>query len=152
MFVLGFILLLHISNFLNIKVLLFVLGFWCSRICNLSFWEIIRKESCICSSSTSSPSHTVVDISRAEVMWKGFTIMIHVISIYGYIGKLFHFLQFFVKTSVADLSCSVSSADSKCREESAKLLGCLIRNCERLILPYIAPIHKVEYLYSVLIV
>ncbi|KAG5526253.1 hypothetical protein RHGRI_032514 [Rhododendron griersonianum] len=34
------------------------------------------------------------------------------------------------------------SADSKCREESAKLLGCLIRNCERLILPYIAPIHK----------
>ncbi|KAM1650754.1 hypothetical protein ACFXTH_003293 [Malus domestica] len=35
-----------------------------------------------------------------------------------------------------------SSADTKCREESAKLLGCLIRNCERLILPYIAPIHK----------
>ncbi|EXB61547.1 Serine/threonine-protein kinase TOR [Morus notabilis] len=35
-----------------------------------------------------------------------------------------------------------SSADSKCREESAKLLGCLIRNCERLIRPYIAPIHK----------
>ncbi|XP_077223933.1 target of rapamycin isoform X2 [Tasmannia lanceolata] len=34
------------------------------------------------------------------------------------------------------------SADSKCREESARLLGCLIRNCERLILPYIAPIHK----------
>ncbi|KAJ4958930.1 hypothetical protein NE237_026041 [Protea cynaroides] len=34
------------------------------------------------------------------------------------------------------------SVDSKCREESAKLLGCLIRNCERLILPYIAPIHK----------
>ncbi|KAB1208603.1 Serine/threonine-protein kinase TOR [Morella rubra] len=34
------------------------------------------------------------------------------------------------------------SADSKCREESAKLLGCLIRNCERLIVPYIAPIHK----------
>ncbi|GJX78343.1 serine/threonine-protein kinase TOR [Tanacetum coccineum] len=34
------------------------------------------------------------------------------------------------------------SADSKCREESAKLLGCLIRSCERLILPYIAPIHK----------
>ncbi|XP_056160919.1 serine/threonine-protein kinase TOR isoform X2 [Syzygium oleosum] len=34
------------------------------------------------------------------------------------------------------------SADSKCREESAKLLGCLIRNCERLILPYVAPIHK----------
>ncbi|XP_062176298.1 serine/threonine-protein kinase TOR isoform X2 [Alnus glutinosa] len=34
------------------------------------------------------------------------------------------------------------SADSKCREESAKLLGCLIRNCERLILPYISPIHK----------
>ncbi|XLU56976.1 hypothetical protein S245_051624 [Arachis hypogaea] len=34
------------------------------------------------------------------------------------------------------------SADSKCKEESAKLLGCLIRNCERLILPYIAPVHK----------
>ncbi|CAK7330253.1 unnamed protein product [Dovyalis caffra] len=34
------------------------------------------------------------------------------------------------------------SADNKCREESAKLLGCLIRNCERLVLPYIAPIHK----------
>nr|GEW20723.1 serine/threonine-protein kinase TOR isoform X2 [Tanacetum cinerariifolium] len=34
------------------------------------------------------------------------------------------------------------SADSKCREESAKLLGYLIRSCERLILPYIAPIHK----------
>ncbi|KAH7858131.1 hypothetical protein Vadar_020305 [Vaccinium darrowii] len=34
------------------------------------------------------------------------------------------------------------SADSKCREESAKLLGCLIRHCERLILPYISPIHK----------
>ncbi|KAG6571908.1 Serine/threonine-protein kinase TOR, partial [Cucurbita argyrosperma subsp. sororia] len=34
------------------------------------------------------------------------------------------------------------SADNKCREESAKLLGCLIRNCERLILPYIAPVHK----------
>uniref|UniRef100_A0A2P2LTB5 Serine/threonine-protein kinase TOR n=1 Tax=Rhizophora mucronata TaxID=61149 RepID=A0A2P2LTB5_RHIMU len=37
------------------------------------------------------------------------------------------------------------SADNKCREESAKLLGCLIRNCERLILPYIAPIHKVSF-------
>ncbi|KAJ0011376.1 hypothetical protein Pint_33615 [Pistacia integerrima] len=35
-----------------------------------------------------------------------------------------------------------SSADNKCREESAKLLGCLIRNCERLIRPYITPIHK----------
>ncbi|XP_076915399.1 serine/threonine-protein kinase TOR-like [Bidens hawaiensis] len=34
------------------------------------------------------------------------------------------------------------SADNKCREESAKLLGCLIRSCERLILPYISPIHK----------
>ncbi|VFQ96023.1 unnamed protein product [Cuscuta campestris] len=34
------------------------------------------------------------------------------------------------------------SADNKCKEESAKLLGCLIRSCERLILPYIAPIHK----------
>ncbi|KAG9134054.1 hypothetical protein Leryth_004753 [Lithospermum erythrorhizon] len=34
------------------------------------------------------------------------------------------------------------SGDSKCREDSARLLGCLIRSCERLILPYIAPIHK----------
>ncbi|KAK4476961.1 hypothetical protein RD792_016131 [Penstemon davidsonii] len=39
-------------------------------------------------------------------------------------------------------SFSVNSADNKCREESAKLLGCLIRNCERLVLPYIAPVHK----------
>jgi FKBP12-rapamycin complex-associated protein len=36
------------------------------------------------------------------------------------------------------------SMDSKCREESAKLLGCLIRSCARLILPYIAPVHKVS--------
>lgn len=42
-----------------------------------------------------------------------------------------------------DFTCYVSSVDSKCREESAKLLGCLIRNCERLIRPYIAPIQKV---------
>ncbi|CAM0955895.1 unnamed protein product [Alopecurus aequalis] len=34
------------------------------------------------------------------------------------------------------------SMDSKCREESARLLGCLIRSCPRLILPYIAPVHK----------
>lgn len=34
------------------------------------------------------------------------------------------------------------SADTKCKEESSKLLGCLIRNCERLILPYVSPIHK----------
>ncbi|XP_057821315.1 serine/threonine-protein kinase TOR isoform X2 [Cryptomeria japonica] len=34
------------------------------------------------------------------------------------------------------------STDSKRREESAKLLGCLIRACERLLLPYIAPVHK----------
>ncbi|KAH0728770.1 hypothetical protein KY284_004635 [Solanum tuberosum] len=34
------------------------------------------------------------------------------------------------------------SADNKCKEESAKLLGCLIRNCERLVLPYVTPIHK----------
>uniref|UniRef100_A0A6N2L582 Serine/threonine-protein kinase TOR n=1 Tax=Salix viminalis TaxID=40686 RepID=A0A6N2L582_SALVM len=47
-----------------------------------------------------------------------------------------------VKVSDMELSCNVSSADNKCREESAKLLGCLIRNCERLVLPYIAPIHK----------
>ncbi|PWZ19658.1 hypothetical protein Zm00014a_018155 [Zea mays] len=36
----------------------------------------------------------------------------------------------------------VLSMDSKCREESARLLGCLIRSCARLILPYIAPVHK----------
>ncbi|KAH7427560.1 hypothetical protein KP509_10G049200 [Ceratopteris richardii] len=35
------------------------------------------------------------------------------------------------------------SPDSKKREESAQLLGCLIRSCERLILPYIGPVHKV---------
>ncbi|CAH1430053.1 unnamed protein product [Lactuca virosa] len=40
------------------------------------------------------------------------------------------------------LTYLAQSADSKCREESAKLLGCLIRSCERLILPYITPIHK----------
>nr|POE88458.1 serine/threonine-protein kinase tor [Quercus suber] len=34
------------------------------------------------------------------------------------------------------------SADRKFREESAKLLSYLIRKCERLILPYIVPIHK----------
>ncbi|KAL3350416.1 hypothetical protein AABB24_023072 [Solanum stoloniferum] len=34
------------------------------------------------------------------------------------------------------------SADNKCKEDSAKLLGCLIRNCERLVLPYVTPIHK----------
>ncbi|GAB2247138.1 hypothetical protein Droror1_Dr00007020 [Drosera rotundifolia] len=34
------------------------------------------------------------------------------------------------------------SVDNKCREESAKSLGCLIRSCESLILPYVAPIHK----------
>ncbi|CAN8288398.1 unnamed protein product [Cochlearia groenlandica] len=34
------------------------------------------------------------------------------------------------------------SADNKCREESAKLLGCLVRNCQRLILPYVAPVQK----------
>ncbi|XP_030468800.2 serine/threonine-protein kinase TOR-like isoform X2 [Syzygium oleosum] len=34
------------------------------------------------------------------------------------------------------------SADSKCREESVQLLGCLIQNCERLIRLYMAPIQK----------
>ncbi|XP_010557538.1 PREDICTED: serine/threonine-protein kinase TOR isoform X2 [Tarenaya hassleriana] len=34
------------------------------------------------------------------------------------------------------------SADNKGREESAKLLGCLVRNCERLVVPYIAPVQK----------
>lgn len=46
--------------------------------------------------------------------------------------------------NVLELLFYVSSADSKCKEESAKLLGCLIRNCERLIHPYIAPVHKVK--------
>ncbi|MCO5558518.1 hypothetical protein L7F22_012103 [Adiantum nelumboides] len=35
------------------------------------------------------------------------------------------------------------SPDSKNREESAQLLGYLIRTCERLVLPYIGPVHKV---------
>lgn len=52
---------------------------------------------------------------------------------------------YFMVSNIDDC-CNVSSADNKCREESAKLLGCLIRNCERLIRPYIAPIHKV-YLF-----
>lgn len=39
--------------------------------------------------------------------------------------------------------CVYDSMDSKGKEESARLLGCLIRSCERLVLPYIAPIHKV---------
>ncbi|ESQ29832.1 hypothetical protein EUTSA_v10012207mg, partial [Eutrema salsugineum] len=34
------------------------------------------------------------------------------------------------------------SAVNKCREESTKLLGCLVRNCERLILPYVAHVQK----------
>ena len=55
------------------------------------------------------------------------------------IGRL---KNFFYYMSIL-FSCCVSSADSKCKEESAKLIGCLIRNCERLILPYTAPIHKV---------
>lgn len=38
----------------------------------------------------------------------------------------------------------ICSMDSKCKEDSARLLGCLIRSCARLILPYIAPIHKVS--------
>jgi FKBP12-rapamycin complex-associated protein len=32
------------------------------------------------------------------------------------------------------------SMDSKSREESAKLLGCLIEACERLMEPYIVPV------------
>ncbi|MCO5588585.1 hypothetical protein L7F22_042542 [Adiantum nelumboides] len=35
------------------------------------------------------------------------------------------------------------SPDSKNREESAQLLGYLVRTCERLVLPYIGPVHKV---------
>jgi hypothetical protein len=35
------------------------------------------------------------------------------------------------------------STDSKNREESAKLLGCLISSCEVLLLPYIDPVLKV---------
>ncbi|MED6192915.1 hypothetical protein PIB30_014488 [Stylosanthes scabra] len=81
--------------------------------------EVIREKSCICSPSSSSPSYTVVDILRAED---------------ALVTELL--------CSIYILFCHVSSADSKCKEESAKLLGCLIRNCERLILPYIAPVHK----------
>lgn len=36
------------------------------------------------------------------------------------------------------------SVDSKSREESAKLLGCLIKACERLMDPYIEPVLKVS--------
>lgn len=50
-----------------------------------------------------------------------------------------------LEASYNGLSYTINSADNKCKEESAKLLGCLIRSCERLVLPYIAPIHKVEY-------
>lgn len=35
------------------------------------------------------------------------------------------------------------SPDSKNREESAQLLGRLMRSCERLVIPYIDPVHKV---------
>eukprot|EP00898_Chlorokybus_atmophyticus_P008681 jgi/Chlat1/8814/Chrsp90S08148 len=35
------------------------------------------------------------------------------------------------------------SPDSKQKEESAVLLGCLVRSCKRLVLPYVAPIIKV---------
>jgi len=55
-------------------------------------------------------------------------------------GKI-HFLWLCI--CCIDFNCNVSSADNKCREESAKLLGCLVRNCERLILPYVAPVQKV---------
>jgi FKBP12-rapamycin complex-associated protein len=35
------------------------------------------------------------------------------------------------------------STDSKHKQESARLLGCLVHACSRLILPYIAPVLKV---------
>ncbi|GAB2218008.1 hypothetical protein Droror1_Dr00001223 [Drosera rotundifolia] len=34
------------------------------------------------------------------------------------------------------------SLDNKCKEESAKTLGCLIRSCERLTFPYVVPVQK----------
>lgn len=64
-----------------------------------------------------------------------------------HIGLSEEFLfSMYLSCQKSDHNCSAfhGSADSKCREESAKLLGCLIRNCERLIVPYIAPIHKVS--------
>ena len=36
------------------------------------------------------------------------------------------------------------SADSKSREESAKLLGCLIKACDRLMSPYVVPVLQVS--------
>jgi hypothetical protein len=38
----------------------------------------------------------------------------------------------------------IGSADSKSREESARLLGCLIKACERLMGPYIVPVLQVS--------
>ncbi|KAK7838850.1 serine/threonine-protein kinase tor [Quercus suber] len=73
------------------------------------------SEKFLCSSSTLLPSHTIVDISGTEL------------SKYQMLNSL----------------SLCSSADRKFREESAKLLSYLIRKCERLILPYIVPIHKV---------
>lgn len=40
------------------------------------------------------------------------------------------------------------SADSKSREESAKLLGCLINACEKLMGPYIVPVLHVSILLT----
>ncbi|MCD7451118.1 hypothetical protein HAX54_009730 [Datura stramonium] len=47
-----------------------------------------------------------------------------------------------LRRHLSQLLTYLESADNKCKEESAKLLGCLIRNCECLVLRYIAPIHK----------
>jgi len=76
MFGLCFTLSLHlatVSGLVNGTISIHILqylcltGPWCSRICHLSCWKVIGKKSSIRTSSTSSPSYTVVDLSWAEV-------------------------------------------------------------------------------------
>lgn len=121
-----------VSGAISVDILLYLwsTGPWCPRICHLSCWEVIWKKSSIRSASTSSPSYTVVNLSWAEVTKNFFSLY-----------KKICFLL--LSMCCIDFNCNVSSADNKCREESAKLLGCLVRNCERLILPYVAPVQKV---------
>lgn len=110
-------------------------GFWSSWVCNFTSWQTIWKESSICTSSTSSPSYSAVNLPRTKVF------------IWSLIVERVDFLFDLLEACYVYTSYPVSSADNKCKEESAKLLGCLIRNCERLVLPYVAPIHKVQHLY-----
>lgn len=114
--------------------LLFI-GFWSSWVCNFTSWQTIWKESSICSSSTSSPSYSAVNLPTTKVF------------IWSLIVERVYFLFDVLEACYVYISYPVNSADNKCKEESAKLLGCLIRNCERLVLPYVAPIHKVQHLY-----